>query len=91
MSAITFEVRVGPGRDALHRIICVCHRRGLEIVALSYGYDELSLTLEGDERRMRQAERWLGALVDVSGVWRTHDPDAPNPRARAQAQSQGVS
>ena len=45
----TLKIRVQPGSDALHRVLCVCHRRGMQILALTYADNELVLTIQGEE------------------------------------------
>lgn len=61
----TLKIRVQPGSDALHRVLCVCHRRGMQILALTYTDDELVLTIQGEERRSRHIGHWLAALPSV--------------------------
>ncbi len=75
MSAHTFEIRIQPHSDALYRIISICHRRGVQIAALSYATDELTLTIDSQHRRLGHVERWLTALVDVRDVCAI-DPEA---------------
>lgn len=71
MPSTIVTLRVQPGTDALHRVVCVCRRRGLEILELSYANDQIRLTIAGAERQMRQIERWLAALVNVFDVDRS--------------------
>jgi hypothetical protein len=71
---LTLEVQ--PDSDALHRIVCTCHRRNLRIVALSYAGGGLTLTVVGDEWHTRGIERWLATLVNVFDVQR-EVPDDP--------------
>jgi hypothetical protein len=68
MCKANLMIQVQSGSDALHRIVCVCHRRVVQIVALSYADDEITLTIEGDEYHSRQIARWLDALHDVVAV-----------------------
>jgi acetolactate synthase regulatory subunit len=68
MHRATLTLRVEPGTDALHRVVCVCHRRAVQIVALAYADDEITVTVEGHEQRSRHLGRWLGALHDVAAV-----------------------
>jgi acetolactate synthase small subunit len=68
MPTATFKLHVRPGSDALHRVLSVCHRRVIEIVALAYGDGEMTLTIAGDERRLRQIGCRLGALRDVAAI-----------------------
>jgi acetolactate synthase regulatory subunit len=68
MSAATLKVRVTPRSDALHRVISVCHRRALQIVALNFSGNEITLTVTGQEDRWRHLDRWLIGLHDVLAV-----------------------
>jgi len=68
MCKANLMIHVRSGSDALHRIVCVCHRRLVQIVALSYADDEIALTIEGDEYHSRQITSWLDALHDVVAV-----------------------
>jgi hypothetical protein len=68
MPAATFRIHIDAASDALHRIVCVCHRRHVGIVALDYAGGEMRLTLDGDQPRLLHMERWLGALRDVGEV-----------------------
>ena len=70
MSFTSFTLEVQPGSDALDRVVCVCRRRNLQIVALDYASDRLALTVGGADRQMRGIESWLAALVSVSAVRR---------------------
>lgn len=68
MSTTTLSLYVHAGTDALHRVVSVCRRRNLEILALTYADDQIALTIRGDNRQVRQIDRWLAALVDVFEV-----------------------
>jgi acetolactate synthase small subunit len=59
---------VQAGTDALHRVVTVCRRRNVEILELTYSDNQITLTISGDHRQMRQIDRWLAALVDVFEV-----------------------
>lgn len=74
MSSTNVTLHVQSGDDALHRVVCVCRRRGLEIRELSYANDQIRLTIAGAERQIRQIERWLAALVNVFRVDRNDPP-----------------
>ncbi len=54
--------------DALHRVVSVCRRRNVEILALTYSGNRISLEISGNQRQIRQIDRWLAALVDVFDV-----------------------
>jgi acetolactate synthase regulatory subunit len=67
-TSLTLEVQ--PDTDVLHRGICMCRRRMLQVVALRYAEQRITLTVTGSERQMRGIERWLSALLHVSTVQR---------------------
>lgn len=81
-TSLTLEVQ--PDTDVLHRVVCICRRRMLQVVALSYAEQLITLTVAGPERQMRGIERWLSALLHVSTVQR-HE------RASASADAREVS
>jgi acetolactate synthase small subunit len=54
--------------DVLHRVVTVCRRRNVQIHALSFADDQISLAISGDDRQTRQIHCWLTALVDVFEV-----------------------
>jgi hypothetical protein len=68
MPATTLKLRVNPQTDALHRVVSVCHRRSLEIIALHFTGDEIALTVIGEQLGARGIAHWLGALIDVVAV-----------------------
>lgn len=68
MPNTSLSIYIHTGTDALHRVVSVCRRRNLEILALTYADDQITLTISGDARKMRQIDRWLAALVDVFDV-----------------------
>jgi acetolactate synthase small subunit len=68
MPTATFTVQVRPRSDVLHRVVSVCHRRALVIVALSYAGDAITLTVRGETGRSSHLRRWLGSLHDVVAV-----------------------
>lgn len=71
---LTLQVR--SGTDVLHRVVCICRRRNLRILALTYADKQITLTVAGDERQTRSIERWLSSLVDVLHV----NPGRPRSR-----------
>jgi acetolactate synthase small subunit len=68
MPTTTITLRVRPQTGALHRVVTVCHRRSLEITALHYAEEHITLTVAGAEPRTSGITRWLGALIDVLDV-----------------------
>lgn len=68
MPTASLTLTVHPRTDALHRVVCTCRRRNLEIVQLSYEQEQITLTLAGADRQLRGIERWLTALVNVFEV-----------------------
>jgi acetolactate synthase regulatory subunit len=68
MPNTSLSLYVHAGTDALHRVVSVCRRRNIEILALTYSDNQISLTISGGRRQMRQIDRWLDALVDVFDV-----------------------
>jgi acetolactate synthase regulatory subunit len=71
MPTARLNLHVQSGTDALHRVLCVCRRRGLDVIALGYRDERIALTVAGQERQMGQIDHWLGAVVsviDVQGV-----------------------
>jgi hypothetical protein len=61
-------LRVQPGTDVLHRVVSVCRRRNLQILALSYAEQQITLTVVGDQRQTCGIVRWLSALLHVFEV-----------------------
>jgi acetolactate synthase regulatory subunit len=74
MPSASLKIRVRAHSDALHRVLCVCHRRTLEIAALNYTGETIELAVAGAERHLDRIDRWLSALPDVLGV-QLHPPD----------------
>jgi hypothetical protein len=68
MPTTTLTLEVQPGTDVLQRIVCVCGRRNVDIVALSYLGGQITLTVGGDPWHTRRLGRWLSALVNVLSV-----------------------
>jgi hypothetical protein len=68
MPTANFTLTVHPGTDALHRVVCICRRRDVQILSLSYADECVRLTVTGAPRQMRGIERWLAALVHVLDV-----------------------
>jgi acetolactate synthase regulatory subunit len=68
MPTTKLNIRVQPGNDVLHRVISVCHRRGLEIVALNYVEGLITITFVGRPGHTGRIDRWLAGLVDVLAV-----------------------
>lgn len=66
MPTTDLKLHLKPGADALHRVLCVCRRRGLEVLALTYADHELTLTVAGPPARRDRLALWIGALLDVS-------------------------
>jgi acetolactate synthase small subunit len=60
--------------DVLPRIVGLCHRRGCEIISLSYERGDrhrpgrLDLAVRADDRHLRPLAPKLAALVDVQDV-----------------------
>jgi acetolactate synthase small subunit len=70
MPTANLTLTIHPGPDVLHRVICICRRRNLEILALSYEQQRIALTLAGADRQVSGIERWLASLVHVFDVQR---------------------
>jgi acetolactate synthase regulatory subunit len=70
MPTANLTLTIQPGPDVLHRVVCICRRRNLEIVELSYKHQQIALTLTGADRQMRGIESWLASLVQVFDVQR---------------------
>jgi acetolactate synthase small subunit len=68
MPNANLSLYVQAGTDALHRVVSVCRRRNVEILALTYSDSQISLEIRGEDRQVRQIDRWLDALVDVFDV-----------------------
>jgi acetolactate synthase regulatory subunit len=90
MSSTNVTLHVQSGNDALHRVICVCRRRGLEIVELSYANEQIKLKIAGAERQMRQIDRWLAALVNVFQVDRSEPPGLESAVPAAETAAPGA-
>jgi hypothetical protein len=54
--------------DVLHRVVCVCHRRRLDITALSYRVGCLRLTVDGASGQSCRIRVWLAGLLGVLNV-----------------------
>jgi acetolactate synthase small subunit len=68
MPTICVQAHVLPEPDVLQRVVTVCRRRYLDIVALNFGEDEIRLTVRGSADRCGRIVEWIGALVDVLDV-----------------------
>jgi acetolactate synthase regulatory subunit len=68
MPTTNLSVQVRPESDALHRVVALCGRRYLEIIAMSFGGGEIHLTVRHERARSRHVTQWLAALVDVLDV-----------------------
>jgi hypothetical protein len=68
MPTTSLTLRVQPGSDGLHRVVSTCRRRSLEIVAMSYLDQQITLTVAGNDWHAGRIDRWLSALVDVFDV-----------------------
>lgn len=68
MPTARLKIRVRSHSDALHRVMCVCHRRTVEIVALNFTGETIELAIAGSDRQLDGIGRWLSALPDVLGV-----------------------
>jgi acetolactate synthase regulatory subunit len=68
MSTAQLDLRVHRGTDVLHRVVSICRRRQVEILALGYSGDRIRLVVQGDAARVRHLEPCLAALVDVRAV-----------------------
>ena len=86
MPRASLKIRVRAHSDALHRVLCVCHRRTLEIAALNYTGETIELAVAGAERHLDRIDRWLSALPDVLGV----QLDPPDPSYRHSAAARGA-
>jgi acetolactate synthase small subunit len=73
MPTANLSLYVQARTDGLHRVVTVCRRRNVEILALTYSDSQISLEISGDDRQVRQIDRWLAALVDVFDV-KVHEP-----------------
>jgi hypothetical protein len=69
MPLVHLDVHIRPGSDALHRVVCVCHRRGVAIGSLRYRESVISLAAYGDPRQTGHIGVWLEGLPDVLGVF----------------------
>jgi hypothetical protein len=67
-------LNVQPDTDALHRVVCVCHRRRLDITALSYHSGCLRLTVHGGSGQSRHIRFWLAGLPNVLSVAEVNNP-----------------
>jgi acetolactate synthase small subunit len=69
-----FILDVTDRADVLPRIVGLCHRRGCEIISLTYARGDrhrpgrLDLAVTADERHLRPLAPRLAALVDVHDV-----------------------
>ncbi len=70
MPTTSLTLQVQPDTDVLHRVVCTCRRRNLQIVALSYTQRQLALTVAGADFHLRGIDHWLAALVNVFEVQR---------------------
>jgi hypothetical protein len=70
MPITSLTVQVQPGTDVLYRVTCICHRRNLQILELTYTDHQIAFTVCGDQRQTRGIERWLSALLHVLTVER---------------------
>ena len=68
MPTTNLTLQVQPGTDVLDRVVCICRRRNLRILALTYTDKQITLAVAGDGRQTRSIERWLSSLVDVLHV-----------------------
>lgn len=70
MPTASLTITVQPGTDSLHRIVCICRRRNLEISELHYADVLVKLTISGADRQLRGIDRWLASLLHVVNVRR---------------------
>jgi acetolactate synthase small subunit len=84
MPTTNLTLQVQPGTDVLDRVVCICRRRNLPILTLTYTEEQITLTVAGEERQARSIERWLSSLVDVLGVNSQRTPSRVLPTARTQ-------
>ena len=69
---LTFDLRPGPGDDALHRVLAVCHARRCDVTAVSFERGDrhrpprLELGVCGDAEQVRRLRLRLEGLVGVS-------------------------
>ena len=70
MPTVHLTLHTRSGTDVLQRVVCICRRRNLQIVALTYIDREIVITVRGEERQVRGIDRWLTSLVDVFRVER---------------------
>lgn len=68
MPTATFKVKAHPDDHLLQRIVVVCHRRRVDILALSYAPGEITLTVAAPD--LGRVGAWLRNLVDVIDVAR---------------------
>jgi hypothetical protein len=68
MSTCALHLRITPGTDAVHRVVCLCHRRHVEIISLQYAASDIDLIVRDPGARLEQLSHWLAALVEVLGV-----------------------
>lgn len=74
MPITVLKLQVEPGTDVLDRVVCVCRRRSVEILALNYAQAEIDLAVEGESYRLHRLRDWLGALVNVLEVRKEEPP-----------------
>ena len=79
MPTTNLTLQVQPGTDVLDRVVCICRRRNLRIVTLTYTDEQITLTVAGADRQARSIERWLSSLVDVLGVKPLRTPSRVRP------------
>jgi hypothetical protein len=68
MPTANLTLTVQPGTDALHRVVCTCRQRKLQILTLTYAEGLVRLTVNGADRQMRGIDPWLASLVHVLDV-----------------------
>jgi acetolactate synthase regulatory subunit len=68
MPTVRLTLRLHPESDAVHRVISVCRRRRLQVIALDYAGDEMTITLTGEAGRTQRIGCWLDGLIDVLEV-----------------------
>jgi hypothetical protein len=68
MPTIRLTLRLQPESDAMYRVLCLCRRRRIEVRALEYSGDAMSLTLAGDATRVERTRHWIASLIGVVGI-----------------------
>ena len=84
MPTTNLTLQVQPETDVLDRVVCICRRRNLRILTLTYTEEQITLTVAGDERQARSIERWLSSLVDVLSVKPQRTPSRALPTAQTE-------